>query len=89
MYRAVNRLAPDYICSMFRPVSEVSSTATRASVRGDPCVPLGRICVSHNMVAHAGAIIWNSLSAHVRWCQSTSVQTGLHWLYYELTECNL
>ena len=43
--RAVNGLAPDYICSMFRPVSEVSSRATRASVRGGP------VCASG---AHSG-----------------------------------
>ena len=40
VYRAVNWLAPDYICSMFHPVSEVSSGATRASVRGGSCVRL-------------------------------------------------
>ena len=70
VYRAVNGLAPDYICSMFRPVSEASSRATRASVRGDLCVPLGRTCVPRNTVARTGAIIWNNLSAQVRRCQT-------------------
>ena len=52
VYRAVNGLAPDYICSMFRPVSEVSSRATRASVRG------GGTCVC----------LWGALASPVtRW----------------------
>ena len=70
VYSAVNGLAPDYICCIFRPVSEVSSRATRASVRGDLCVPPGRTCTSRNMVARAGAIIWNNLSPQVTRCQT-------------------
>ena len=60
----------DYICFVFRPVSEVSRRATRAIVRGNLCVPLGRACVSRNTVARAEAIIWNNLSAQVRRCQT-------------------
>ena len=70
VYLTVNGLAPDYIYSMFRPVSEVSGRATRASVLGDLCVPLGCICISRNTVARAGAIIWKNLSAQVRRCQT-------------------
>ena len=70
VYSAVNGLAPDYICSMFHPVSEVSRRATRASVQENLCVPLGHTCISHNTVARAGAIIWNNLSAQVRRCQT-------------------
>ena len=41
VYRAVNGLAPDYMCSMFRPVLEVSSRATRAWCSGGPVCASG------------------------------------------------
>ena len=83
VYRAVNELAPDYLRSMFRYVSEVSSRSTRRAADEDLSVPVDRTKISKNTIADRGEQIWNSLSTHVRQWQTLQIFKCLpiHRLY--------
>ena len=42
VYKAVNGLAPDYMCALFTPISNISTRTTRSNKSGDLYVPTAR-----------------------------------------------
>jgi hypothetical protein len=66
VFKALNGLAPKYICDMFKYVSSVSSRTTRSSVDHklyiDP--KQTKKCI-RNSISYRGAIIWNNLDNHI------------------------
>ena len=59
VYKAMNGLAPDYMCALFTPISYISTRTTRANDRGDLYVPKARTNVFKNFIAGNGAYIGN------------------------------
>ena len=72
VYRAVNGLAPDYMCALFTPISNISTRTTRSNERGDLYVPKARSDVFKNSIAVNGAHIWNELNPIIRNSNSLS-----------------
>ena len=55
VYKAVNGMAPDYLCALFTPISHISTRTTRTNERGDLRVPKARTNVFENYIAVNGA----------------------------------
>lgn len=72
VFKAVKGLAPDYMCALFKSVSNVSTRTTRSNTRGDLYVPRARTNIFKNSIAVNGAQIWNTLNPEIRKCSSLS-----------------
>ena len=62
----VNGLAPDYMCALFKSVSNILTRTTQSSVRGDLYVPRARTYIFKNSIAVNGSQIWNGLDLVIR-----------------------
>ena len=66
-YKAINGKVPDYICAMFRYVSDVHKRTTRQTCNTDLYIPSkARLNVFRNTLRYSGAHIWNNLPAKVK-----------------------
>ena len=83
VYKAVNGLAPDYMCALFTPISNISTRTTRSNERGDLYVPKARTNVFKNSIAVNGAHIWNERDPIIRNSNSLSVfkTTYMHHVF--------
>ena len=72
VYKAVNGLAPDYMCALFTPISNISTRTTRSNIGGDLYVPKAWTNVFKNSIAVNGAHIWNELDPIIRNSNSLS-----------------
>ena len=69
VYRSLNRLAPDYMRSMFTDRESVTSIQLRAS-EGKLAVPMPHTNYLKNSFSYSGAVLWNSLPIGLRQAQS-------------------
>ena len=65
-YKAVNGIAPDYMTDMFKPVRDTHTRSTRAAAAGDLAVPVARLKLRRNALAHRGAKLFNQCNNDVR-----------------------
>ena len=73
VYKAVNGLAPEYMCALFTPISNISTRTTRSNERGDLYVPKARTNIFKNSIAVNGAHVWNELDPIIRNSNSFSL----------------
>ena len=66
MYKAINGLAPHYICDQINLVSEVNTYATRSADTLDVMVPTVQRNVFKKSFEYNGAIVWNSIPDFMR-----------------------
>ena len=71
--KAINGLAPNYICEMFRPLSSVSKRTTRSTIRNDLWTPNFKLNVTRKSLSYSGAVIYNSLPEDIRNAQTISI----------------
>ena len=83
VYKAVNGLAPDYMCALFIPISNISTRTTRSNEKGDLYVPKAQTNVFKNSIAVNGAHIWNELDPIIRNTNSLSAfnTTYIHHVF--------
>ena len=65
VYKSVNGLAPEYLCSKFSECSCASGYSLR-DITGKLAVPFPRTNYLKNSFSYNGAVIWNSLSLELR-----------------------
>ena len=56
VYKAVNNVSPDYLSSMFKPVSSVSQCRTRSSSNMNLWVPNFKLSITRNGLQYSGAV---------------------------------
>ena len=65
-YKALNKLTPEYITNLFKPVFKTHSRSLRASVNGTLSVPRSRTSLFDRSFSSSAPRIWNSLPISVR-----------------------
>ena len=70
VYRALHKQMPDYICDMFKPLSDFNGRETRQTTRNDLHVPYKRLEVSRKTISYRGPTLFNKLSPHIRHSKS-------------------
>ena len=65
-YKALNKLTPEYIKNLLKPVSETHSRSLRSSVNGTLSVPRPRTSLFDRSFSSPAPRIWNSLPVSVR-----------------------
>ena len=65
-YKALNKLTPEYITNLLKPVSETHSRSLRSSVNGTLSVPRSRTSLFDRSFSSSAPRIWNSLPISVR-----------------------
>ena len=65
-YRALNKLTPDYISNLLKPLSETHSLNLRSSENGSLHIPLARTALYDNSFTCSAPKLWNALPQTVR-----------------------
>ena len=73
VYKDVNNLSPDYLSSMFKPVSSVSQCRTRSSSNMHLWVPNFKLSITRNGLQCNGAVIYNMLPPYIKSSGSLSI----------------
>ena len=66
IYKALNKLTPEYSTNLLKPVSETHSRSLRSSVNGTLSVPRSRTSLFDRSLSSSAPRIWNSLPISVR-----------------------
>ena len=66
VYKSLNCLAPDYMCSIFIPRSDLSNSYNPRDTENKLAVPLPRTNYYRNSFCYSGAVLWNNLPTDVR-----------------------
>lgn len=65
-HRALNKLTPDYISHLLKPLSETHSLNLRSSENGSLNIPLARTALYDNSFTCSASKLWNALPQTVR-----------------------
>ena len=66
VYKSLNRMTPDYLTDMFKPLSMVSQRQTRSTANMDLWVPNYKLSISRCGLKYTGAHFYNMLPPEVR-----------------------
>ena len=77
VYKSVNGLAPEYLCSKFSEHSCASGYSLRDTT-GKLAVPFPRTNYLKNSFSYSGAVIWNSLPLELRHQAQRACANGRH-----------
>jgi hypothetical protein len=69
VFKSLNNLAPEYLCSKFTNRNNVTSYILRDSVN-KLAAPLPRTNYLKNSFSYSGAVLWNSLPSNIRQAES-------------------
>ena len=69
VFKSLNNLAPEYLCSKFTNRNNVTPYILRDSVN-KLAAPLPRTNYLKNSFSYSGAVLWNSLPSNIRQAES-------------------
>ena len=70
VYKSLNRMTPDYLTDMFKPLSMVSQRQARSTANMDLWVPNYKLSISRCGLKYTGAHFYNMLPPEVRFSSS-------------------
>ena len=66
MYRVVNKLVPDNICSLFKLVSDIHNRQTKLATGMDLYLPNLKLEMSKRDIRYRGPMYWNMVDDNIR-----------------------
>jgi hypothetical protein len=69
VFKSLNNLAPEYLCSKFTNRNNITPYILRDSV-SKLAAPLPRTNYLKNSFSYSGAVLWNSLPSNIRQAES-------------------
>ena len=69
-YKALNNLAPSYLCNLFRPLIDMHDLNTRSTSDGNLYIPTFRTVMGQRSFAYRAAKIWNVIPPFIRKCET-------------------